>query len=300
MIHRLNISHVFHTRMTKTAHLIYMCACAFALVMTGCAKQPATELTILHTNDTHSQVEPTNPNSRKDADMGGYARRMGLIEQERAKNADLLLFDAGDFSQGTPYFNFYRGRIEIEAMNRMGYDAATLGNHEFDNGLDTLAMLLRTAQFPFVCANYDVAGTPLEGLMQPYTVIERAGLKIGVFGLGVSPVDLIATDKFGGINYLDPLQVINETADLLRNRMKCDVVVCLSHLGTDNSNGTSDLAMAAASRNVDVFIGGHTHHVFENERVTDLDGHEVVVAQAGKAGMRVGKIQLHLAAAENE
>lgn len=277
-------------------HLFYICACALALV--SCAK-PATELTILHTNDTHSQVEPTAPNAKKDADMGGYARRMGLVAQEREQDPNLLLLDAGDFSQGTPYFNFYRGRIEIEAMNRMGYDAATLGNHEFDNGLDTLAMLIKMAKFPFVCANYDVSGTPLEGILKPYTIIRRAGLKIGVFGLGVTPVDLIAADKFGGISYLDPLPVLNETAALLHEK-GCDVVICLSHLGTDNSNGINDLDLAAAARGVDVYIGGHTHHVFENERVTDSDGHEVVVAQAGKAGMRVGKIHLQLAANEGE
>lgn len=273
-------------------HLFYICACALALV--GCGK-PATELVILHTNDTHSQVEPTALNAKKDADMGGYARRMGLIAQEREQNPDLLLLDAGDFSQGTPYFNFYRGRIEIDAMNRMGYDAATLGNHEFDNGIDTLAMLIERADFPFVCANYDVSGTPLEGLLKPYIIIERAGLKIGVFGLGVAPDDLIAADKFGGIRYLDPLPVVNEIAALLRQK-GCDVVICLSHLGTDNGNGTSDLAMAAAGQGVDVYIGGHTHHVFDNERVIDSEGREVVVAQAGKAGLKIGKVMLHLSA----
>ena len=271
---------------------IYACACAMLLV--GCTEK-ATTLTILHTNDTHSQVEPTNPKAEKNADLGGYARRMGLIAQEREADPNLLLLDAGDFSQGSPFFNYFRGRVEVEAMNRMGYDAGTFGNHEFDNCLDTLAMLLRMAKFPIVCANYDCKGTVLEGLVKPYVILRRAGLKIGVIGIGVSPDDLIAKDNFGGIRYLDPLPVINETAAMLRNKKHCDVVIVLSHLGTDNSNGVSDQVLATQMRNVDIVIGGHTHHVFNGERVQDADGHEVVLSQMGKAGMRVGKIRLNLA-----
>lgn len=264
------------------------------MLLVGCTEK-ATTLTILHTNDTHSQVEPTNPKAEKNADLGGYARRMGLIAQEREADPNLLLLDAGDFSQGSPFFNYFRGRVEVEAMNRMGYDAGTFGNHEFDNGLDTLAMLLRMAKFPIVCANYDCKGTVLEGLVKPYVILRRAGLKIGVIGIGVSPDDLIAKDNFGGIRYLDPLPVINETAAMLRNKKHCDVVIVLSHLGTDNSNGVSDQVLATQMRNVDIVIGGHTHHVFNGERVQDADGHEVVLSQMGKAGMRVGKIRLNLA-----
>lgn len=269
------------------------CACVCMLMLMGCAPQPATTLTILHTNDTHSQVEPTDPHAAKNADRGGYARRMGLIAQERQADPNLLLLDAGDFSQGSPYFNFYHGRVEIEAMNRMGYDAGTLGNHEFDNGLDTLAMVLRLAQFPIVCANYDCTGTPLEGLVKPYVVLRKAGLKIGVMGIGVSPEDLIAPDKFGAIRYLDPLPVINETAALLREKEHCDVVIVLSHLGTDNINGCSDEVLAAGMKGVDIVIGGHTHHII-SRRVADADGHEVLLAQAGKAGLQIGKIVLNL------
>ena len=272
--------------------IIYACACA--MLLAGCTEK-ATSLTILHTNDTHSQVEPTNPNAEKNADLGGYARRMGLMSRERKADPNLLLLDAGDFSQGSPFFNYFRGRVEVEAMNRMGYDAGTFGNHEFDNGLDTLAMLLRLAKFPIVCANYDCKGTVLEGLVKPYVIIRRAGLKIGVIGIGVSPDDLIAKDNFGGIRYLDPLPVINETAEKLRNKNHCDVVIVLSHLGTDNSNGVSDQVLATQMHNVDIIIGGHTHHVFNGERVMDADEHEVVLSQMGKAGMRVGKISLKLA-----
>ena len=272
--------------------IIYACACA--MLLAGCTRK-ADSLTILHTNDTHSQVEPTNPNSEKNADLGGYARRMGLIAQEREADPNLLLLDAGDFSQGSPFFNYFRGRVEVEAMNRMGYDAGTFGNHEFDNGLDTLAMLLRLAKFPIVCANYDCKGTVLEDLVKPYVIIRRAGLRIGIIGIGVSPDDLISKDNFGGIRYLDPLPVINKTADLLRNKKHCDVVIVLSHLGTDNPNGVSDQVLATQMHNVDIIIGGHTHHVFNGEHVQDADNHEVVLSQMGKAGMRVGKIRVRLA-----
>lgn len=278
-------------RLAEMKHLfIYACACA--MLLTGCTK-PAATLTILHTNDTHSQVEPTDPHAAKNADRGGYARRMGLIAQERQADPNLLLLDAGDFSQGSPYFNFYRGRVEIEAMNRMGYDAGTLGNHEFDNGVDTLAMVVRLAKYPIVCANYDCTGTPLEGLIKPYVVLRKVGLKIGVMGIGVSPEDLIAPDKFGAIRYLDPLPVINETAALLREKEHCDVVIVLSHLGTDNINGCSDEVLAAGMKGVDIVIGGHTHHII-SQRVADADGHEVLLAQAGKAGLQIGKIVLNL------
>ncbi len=267
------------------------CACACAMMLTGCAPK-APVITILHTNDTHSQVEPTNPKAEKNADLGGYARRMGLIAMERAVDPELLLLDAGDFSQGSPFFNYFRGRVEVEALNRMGYDAVTFGNHEFDNGLDTLAMLLRLAKFPLVCANYDCTGTPLEGLVKPYIVLKRGGHKIGIIGVGVSPDDLIAKDNFGGIRYLDPLPVINETADMLRNKKHCELIIVLSHLGTDNSNGVSDLVLAKQMHNVDIIIGGHTHHIFNGERVLDADNHEVVLSQMGKGGMRVGKIKV--------
>ena len=261
------------------------------MILTGCT-QRATTLTILHTNDTHSQVDPTNPKAEKNADMGGYARRMGFIAEERKADPNLLLLDAGDFSQGSPFFNYFRGRVEIDAMNRMGYDAATLGNHEFDNGLDTLAMVLRRAKFPFVCANYDVTGTQLEELVKPYVILRKGGRKIGIIGAGVNPVDLIAKDNFGGIRYLDPLPVINETAEFLHNTEHCDLIILLSHLGTDNSNGVADMDLVPGMRNVDIIIGGHTHHYFCGERIKDADGHEVVLSQMGKAGMRVGKIHV--------
>lgn len=270
-----------------------------AVMLLGCARPVANELIILSTTDTHSQVEPTSKTASKNADMGGYARRMGLIRQERQQHPDLLLLDVGDFSQGTPYFNFFHGRIEVDAMNRMGYDAATLGNHEFDNGLDTLAMVIRMAKFPFVCANYDVAGTPLDGLLKPWVVLRRGGLRIGVFGIGVSPDDLISKKNFGGIRYMEPLSVINETAALLREQEHCDVVICLSHLGSDGEGlagheNERDEKLIPLTHGVDVFLSGHSHHTHE-DHIANADGKDVLMFQTGKSGLTVGKTTISLA-----
>ncbi|MBO4454467.1 MAG: metallophosphatase [Paludibacteraceae bacterium] len=261
--------------------------CLFLLCL--CVACTPDKLTILHTNDTHSQVEPKKDN------RGGYARRMGLIAQERKADRHLLLLDAGDFCQGTPYFNYYHGRVELDAMNRMGYDAAALGNHEFDNGLDTLAAVLQMAKFPIVCANYDFSGTPLEHIVRPYTIIRRPGLKIGVFGLGCQPKGLISAKNFEPAKFLEPYPIAQQMADTLRAQ-HCDIVVCLSHMGTcgKNKGDLSDTALVARTRGIDVVIGGHTHMVYENLRVANLDGDSVPVCQMGKAGAYLGKIVLDL------
>lgn len=261
--------------------------CMVAVLALACT--PQDHLTILHTNDTHSQVEPKNNNT------GGYARRMGLIRQERMADRHLLLVDAGDFCQGTPYFNFYHGRVEIEAMNRMGYDVVALGNHEFDNGLDTLAAVLQMAQFPIVCANYDFSGTPLESIVRPYTILRKGGLRIGVFGLGCDPKGLIADKNFLPVRYLDPYPVAQAMADTLRAQ-RCDVVVCLSHMGTYGKacEDVCDATLAACTRGIDVIIGGHTHRLYDHLRVPNADGDSIPVCQAGKSGAYLGKIVLCL------
>lgn len=268
---------------------------AVALLCVSCNTPKQQTITILHTNDTHSQVEPIEAGKR-DANCAGYARRMGFIERERQADHDLILVDAGDFSQGTPYFNFYHGRIEMDALNRMGYDAATLGNHEFDYGLDTLAVILRMAQFPIVCANYDVRNTPLDGLVKPYTILRKKDLCIGVFGIGVNPNSLIATKNFAPVRYLDPVASAQETATLLRHDKHCDVVICLSHQGTNHAvdGQVSDVELAAATRDIDVIIGAHTHKVVENLHIANLDGDSVLLAQTGKSGARIGKITLNI------
>ena len=251
-------------------------------------------ITILHTNDTHSQVEPIEAGKR-DGNHAGYARRMGIIEQERAKTPNVLLVDAGDFSQGTPYFNLYHGRVEVDAMNRMGYDAVTLGNHEFDNGLDTLAAVLKDAQFAVVSANYDVQGTALEGIVKPYVILRRGGMKIGIFGLGVNPQGLVAEKNFAPVKYLDPIPVAQEISTLLKEQHHCDLVVCISHMGTfAHGDKPSDTLLAQSTRYIDVIIGGHTHKIVTNHYVENLDGDSVLLAQMGKSGARIGKITLKM------
>lgn len=274
---------------SKFIVVLLTCCCA------ACTQPKLHTLTILHTNDTHSQVEALEEGKR-DEFCGGYTRRMGLITQERKADPNLLVFDAGDFCQGTPYFNFYHGRIEIDAMNRMGYDAVMLGNHEFDNGVDTLAAILQGAQFPVVCANYDVKGSVLEGLVLPYTVICRQNVRIGVFGIGIDPAGLIAERNFAPLQYLDPIATAQDVANTLKNKEKCDVIVCLSHQGTHPSaeGKLSDVELAQATRNIDIIIGAHTHKTLTNVYIPNLDGDSVFLAQMGKSGARIGKIQVEI------
>lgn len=259
------------------------------IILCLAACTPQDHLTILHTNDTHSQIEP------KANGQCGYARRMGLIKQERLADKNLLLLDAGDFCQGTPYFNFYHGRVEIDAMNRMGYDAATLGNHEFDNGLDTLAAIIKGARFPFVCANYDFTGTALETVIRPYTVLHKGGLKIGIFGLGCDPKGLIAEKNFLPAQYNDPYPVAQRVTDELRAQ-GCDVIICLSHMGTYGKapEDVCDVNLAAQTRGIDVIIGGHTHRLYDHLKVANLDGDSIPVCQMSKGGAYLGKIVLNL------
>lgn len=261
--------------------------CILSLLIVACAPQ-ADSLTILHTNDTHSQVEPI-ATGKRDGNHAGYARRLGIIQQERTIDPNLILVDAGDFCQGTPYFNFYHGRIEIDAMNRMGYDAITLGNHEFDNGVDTLAAVLKNAQFAIVSANYDVQGTPLEGIVQPYTIVSRAGIRVGILGVGVNPQGLIADKNFAPVQYLDPFSSAQEAATELKMRHHCDIIICLSHLGTQ-----TDEKLAMQSKYIDVIVGGHTHKIITNHYVENSEGHSVLLTQMGKSGARIGKITLKI------
>ena len=265
---------------------LYFVFCTFVL-FTACT--PQDHLTILHTNDTHSQIEP------KSNGQCGYARRMGLIEQERKADKNLLLVDAGDFCQGTPFFNVYHGRVEIDAMNRMRYDAITLGNHEFDNGLDTLAVILKAAKFPVVCANYDFTGTAMEGMTKPFVIVRKGLLKVGIFGLGCDPKGLIADKNFLPAQYLEPYPIAQQMADTLRQQ-GCDVVVCLSHMGTFGkaTEDISDVEMVKNTRGIDVVIGGHTHKLYDHLRVANLDGDSIPLCQMGKGGAYLGKIMLLL------
>ncbi len=253
------------------------------------------KLVILHTNDTHSQVEPTQKSSLASSDMGGYARRMGIINKIRTEEKYVLLFDAGDFSQGTPYFNFYNGRIEMDAINKMKYDAITLGNHEFDNGMDTLAVILSKANVPIVSSNYEISQTPISPYVQPYLIIRKFGLKIGIIGLNVEPKSLIIESNYKGLSYEDPLEVANKMAAFLKKEKKCNLIICLSHLGSNKkSEDINDFVIAQKSRNIDVIIGGHSHSMIEGERELNLDGKEVLISQMAKSGLYLGRIDLEM------
>lgn len=249
-------------------------------------------LVILHTNDTHSCIFPLNPHLADTmlAGRGGFIRRAEMVRRERSKHPDMLLFDSGDFSQGSPYYTLYKGDVEVGLMNLMRYDAATIGNHEFDFGVENMAMLFKKADFPIVCANYDFTGTALEGVVKPYVVLKRGGLRIGVFGLSPQLDGLVMAKTCAGVKYNDPVKAANDVAKLLKEREKCDIVVCLSHLGWDII-GIDDTELMRQTRNIDIVLGGHSHSYFNAlEYVENLDGREIPNDQNGKHGIYVGKI----------
>ena len=255
------------------------------------------QLVILHTNDTHSCVQPLSKNLADTlfAGRGGYLRRIAMLEEERAKYPDLLLFDSGDFSQGSPYYNHYGGEVEVGLMNRMHYDAATIGNHEFDFGLENMARIFKMADFPIVCSNYDFAGTPVQGLVKRYVIIKRDGLKIGVFGLGPKLEGLVSDYNCEGVRFLDPVIVAQEMADLLKGEKKCDIVICLSHLGWDKVNTLTDGQMMSKTKGIDLVLGGHSHTFFKDLKyVKNADGIEVANDQNGKSGIYIGKMIVNL------
>lgn len=267
---------------------------AVAVTLTAAAK--GRQLLILHTNDTHSCVLPLNPNLTDTmlAGRGGFLRRAAMIDQMRKEDKDLLLLDSGDFSQGSPYYTMFKGDVETELMNIMGYDAATIGNHEFDFGLENMARIFRKAKFPIVCANYDFTGTVVEGLVKPYVIIKRKGVRIGIFGLSPKLDGLVMASTCAGVRYSDPIKTANAVADKLKNEEKCDVVICLSHLGWDEA-GLNDMEMMAKTRNIDLVLGGHSHSYFKTlNHVRNLDGKDVPNDQNGKHGIFVGKITLSL------
>lgn len=280
-------------RKMKGWALAAVCALAAAVCP---AQERDVELRVVHTNDTHSCIMPISPHSSDTAlaDKGGMVRRAALLRNLRAEDADLLLFDSGDFSQGSAYYNLYKGEVEVRLMNEMRYDAATIGNHEFDFGMDNMARIFRMADFPIVCANYHFEGTVLEGLVQPYVVLERKGLRIGVFGLGTQLEGMVAEDNYKGVVYEDPIAAANRVTDILKNKEHCDLIVCLSHLGWD-IEGVDDTEVIPASHGMDLVLGGHSHSYFEHpEVVKDADGRNVYCNQMGKHGRYVGILDLDM------
>ncbi len=250
-------------------------------------------LTILHTNDVHSRLEPFPMDGGRNQGLGGVASRAQLINRIRQEEDHVLLLDAGDIFQGTPYFNIYKGEPEIKAMSEMSYDACTIGNHDFDAGMENLAtQLTRHANFPMLVANYDFAGTPMEHKTKPHKIFKKGKLKIGVFGIGIEGRGLIPDSLFGATKYLEPVQKANEEAALLK-REGCDLIICLSHLGNryPGSNIVSDEILAKETEDVDLIIGGHTHTFLEKPLVyTNKKGDEVVVNQVGFAGIILGRL----------
>ena len=255
------------------------------------------QLVILHTNDTHSTIFPINeqlPDTMK-AGRGGFLRRLAMLKEERQKHPDLLYFDSGDFCQGSAYYTMFKGDVEVGLMNQMGIDASTIGNHEFDFGLENMARIFKMANFPILCTNYDFTGTVMEGVCKPWIIIHRNGVKIGVFALCPKLSGLVSNKNCQGVKYLDPAKVALETATMLKEKQKCDMVICISHLGWENYRAEDDLYMIKNSRNIDLVLGGHTHTFMPTlEYEKNMDGKPVPVDQNGKHAIFVGKLVVNL------
>ena len=249
-----------------------------------------TVITILHTNDTHSQIDPLPANDRN-AGKGGVARRATLVKRIKKENPNTLLVDAGDVLRGTPYFNFYKGEVEYKAMSAIGYDAGTLGNHEFDNGVEALAAALKFATFDIVSANYDVKGTVLEGKVKPYVVKTLSGIKVGLFGLGISPTGLITPANFKGVTYIDPVIAARDVVKKLREEERCALVVCMSHLGYQENAQRGDSLVASQVDGIDFIASGHSHLFMEQPvSATQPCGAKTLIFQVGKSGINVGRV----------
>ena len=275
----------------KRLHLIIFMA-LLSVVSVGAKTKK--QLVVLHTNDVHSCIMPLNENlDNKDlAGRGGFVRRVNMIKEQRALHPDLLFFDSGDFSQGSGYYTLFKGDVEVGLMNQMGYDAVTIGNHEFDFGLENMARLFRMANFPIVCSNYDFTGTPCDGLVKDYITINRNGLKIGVFALGAPLKGLVANQNCEGVKFLDPAETAKKYVTLLRKQEKCDVVICLSHLGWEISE-YPDQQFIREIDGCDLVLGGHTHTYMPTlEYAPDKTGKMIPDDQNGKHGVFIGKLVL--------
>lgn len=255
-------------------------------------------LTILHTNDVHSYVDPFPANHPKNPNMGGAARRAAIIESIRKENPNVLLLDAGDIFQGTPYFNYFGGELEFKLMSMMKYDIATIGNHDFDNGIDGLYAQLPHATFEFVSANYDFKNTIMDGHVKPYKILNKNGIKVGVFGLGIVLEGLVDKKNYKETGYNDPLTVAQDMSRILKHEQKCDLVICLSHLGYKYKNEPDkicDTKLASLTKDIDLIIGGHTHTFLDKPTVLkNSEGNDVLVNQVGCYGVNLGRIDFYL------
>jgi len=255
------------------------------------------KITILHTNDVHSHIDPFPADHPRNANMGGAARRAALIESIRKEEENVLLLDAGDIFQGTPYFNYYGGELEFKLMSMMQYDLATMGNHDFDNGIDGFYAQLPHAKFEFVSANYDFKNTVLNEIVKPYKIFNKDGIKIGIFGLGVELDGLVDKKLYKETIYNNPIEVAQDMTRILKEEQKCDLVICLSHLGFSYKNEpykVSDLELAKKTKNIDLIIGGHTHTFLDKPVVEkNSEGKDVLINQVGCYGINLGKIDFY-------
>jgi 5'-nucleotidase len=262
------------------------------------------KLTILHTNDVHSHIDPFPATDPRNPNMGGVARRAALIESIRKENSNVLLLDAGDIFQGTPYFNYYGGELEFKLMSMMKYDASTIGNHDFDNGIDGLYAQLPHASFDFISSNYDFKNTVLNGHVHPYKIFIKEGIKVGVFGLGIELAGLVDKKGYKETIYNDPVEVAQDMTRLLKKEQKCDLIICLSHLGykyKDEPEKISDLKLATLTKDIDLIIGGHTHTFLDKPTVLkNLEGNQVLVNQVGCYGINLGKIDFYFDANQSK
>ncbi|QOW11798.1 bifunctional metallophosphatase/5'-nucleotidase [Kaistella flava (ex Peng et al. 2021)] len=255
------------------------------------------QLTILHTNDQHSRIEPFDSSYTKNPNQGGFARRAALIQKIRGQEKNVLLLDSGDTFQGTPYFNFFGGELEFKLMSMMGYDASTMGNHDFDNGLAGFKKAQPNAKFPFICSNYDFSNTILDGQTIPYKIFNKNGIKVGIFGVGIQLEGLVGKKEYGETVYQNPIEISQHYADFLRKEKKCDLVICLSHIGydyKDDPKKLSDKILAAKTDGIDLILGGHTHTFLpEPQSFMNRSGKNVLVNQVGWAGLLLGKINFY-------
>ena len=257
-----------------------------------------TLITILHTNDTHSQIDPLPENDKQYPGKGGVARRATLVKRVRKENPNTLMVDAGDVFQGTPYFNFFKGEVEYKSMSLIGYDVGTLGNHDFDNGVAGLAAAMKFSNFDFVSSNYEVRGTPIESRVKPYVVRVLGDVRVGVFGLGISPTGLITPDNFKGITYHDPVKAAQEAVRALREKERCTLVVCASHLGyypNPRRDEIGDTQVAAQVDGIDFIASGHTHTFMTTPVITKQpQGGNTIIFQVGRSGIYVGRVDMKL------
>ncbi|MDB9990045.1 metallophosphatase [Flavobacteriales bacterium] len=257
-------------------------------------KTKTKKITILHTNDMHSHIDPFRENHSKYPGLGGMKRVASLVKKIRTKEKNVVLIDAGDVFQGTPYFNKYKGSLELKIMSEMGYIASTMGNHDFDNGINGFKEVLHHANFPFICSNYEFSDIEMNKKIKKYLVTEIDGIKIGLFGIGIELEGLVGKDYYGDTKYLDPIDSSNYWSNYLKSKEKCDLIICISHLGYEYKNDKiSDLKLARLSKNIDVIIGGHTHTFLEKaEKIKNLENKNVIVNQAGWGALALGRIDI--------